>query len=116
MTGESPVDSCSLLRREGRITVKMLVVVYSDAVDEVVITAFKKADIGAYTKWKETLGEGTETEPKLGTHCWPGKNNVLAVVVEDEKVPVVSEIVRNLKTEYPKGGIKTFVLQVEDIL
>lgn len=95
---------------------KMLVVVYNDAVDEVMISEFKKAEVLGYTKWKETLGEGTETEPKLGTHCWPGKNNVLAVVVEDEAAVKITAIIRKLKSDHPKGGIRTFVLQVEETI
>lgn len=95
---------------------KMLVLVYSDAVGEAVITAFKKAEVKGYTKWKEAYGEGTETEPKLGTHYWPGKNNVLAVVIEDEKVPAITEVIKKLKSEHPKGGIKTFILQVEETI
>lgn len=95
---------------------KMLVMVYSDAVGEEIITAFKKADIKGYTKWKEAYGEGTETEPKLGTHYWPGKNNVLAVVLEDEKVPAITDLIKQLKQEHPKGGIKTFILQVEETI
>jgi nitrogen regulatory protein PII len=94
---------------------KMLIFVYNEAVDESVIAAFKKADIKGYTKWKETYGEGTETEPKLGTHYWPGKNNVLAVVVEDDKIPVITEIIRELKKEHPTVGLKVFVLQTEEI-
>jgi nitrogen regulatory protein PII len=93
---------------------KMLVVVYNDAVDELIISAFKKAGVDGYTKWKEALGEGTETEPKLGTHCWPGKNNVLAVVVDDQAALKVIDIIRQLKSDHPQGGIKTFVLQVEE--
>jgi nitrogen regulatory protein PII len=95
---------------------KMLVVIYNDAVDEVMISAFKKAEVHGYTKWKETLGEGTETEPKLGTHCWPGKNNVLAVVIDDEEAVRITEIIRKLKSDNPKGGIRTFILQVEDTI
>jgi len=95
---------------------KMLVIVYSDAVDEVMINAFKKSGIHGYTKWKEALGEGTETEPKLGTHCWPGRNNVLMAVVEDEAVLKISNTIKKLKSEHPQGGIKTFVLQVEETI
>jgi len=92
---------------------KMLIVVYNDAIDETIIGAFKEAQVKGYTKWKETLGEGDETEPKLGTHYWPGRNNVLAVVLDDEKVPVVTDVIKGLKIQYPKSGIKTFILQVE---
>jgi nitrogen regulatory protein PII len=95
---------------------KMLIVVYNDAIDETILSAFKEAEVKGYTKWKETLGEGNETEPKLGTHYWPGRNNVLAVVMEDEKVPVVTNIIKELKTKHPKSGIKTFILQVEETI
>ena len=95
---------------------KMLIIVYNDAIDETIITAFKDAQVKGYTKWKEALGEGNETEPKLGTHYWPGRNNVLAVVLEDEKVPVITDILKELKTKYPKSGIKTFILQVEETI
>jgi hypothetical protein len=95
---------------------KMLIVVYNDTIDETIITAFKEAQVKGYTKWKETLGEGDETEPKLGTHYWPGRNNVLAVVLDDEKVPVIIDIIKELKMKYLKSGIKTFILQVEEII
>ncbi len=95
---------------------KMLIVVYNDAIDETVITAFKNAEVKGYTKWRETLGEGNETEPKLGTHYWPGRNNVLAVVVEDKKVSIITDIIKGLKAKYPKSGIKTFILQVEETI
>jgi len=95
---------------------KMLVIIYNDAVDEAMINAFKESGIHGYTKWKEALGEGTETEPKLGTHCWPGKNNVLTVVVEDKAALKISETIKKLKSEHPHGGIKTFILQVEETI
>jgi hypothetical protein len=95
---------------------KMLIIVYNDAIDEAIITAFKEGQVKGYTKWKETLGEGDETEPKLGTHYWPGRNNVLAVVLEDEKVPVITGIIKELKIRYPKSGIKTFILKVEETI
>jgi hypothetical protein len=95
---------------------KLLIIVYSDALDETIMMAFKEADVKGYTKWKETFGEGNETEPKLGTHYWPGRNNVLAVVLEDEKVPIITDIIRGLKSKYPKSGIKTFILRVEETI
>jgi hypothetical protein len=95
---------------------KMFIVVYNDAIDETLVSAFKEADIAGYTKWRETLGEGEESEPKLGTHFWPGRNNVLAVVLDDERVPVLSDIIKKLKTRYPKTGIRSFILQVEDTI
>ncbi len=95
---------------------KMLILVYNEALDEAVIGAFKRLAIHGYTKWKEAYGEGTETEPKLGTHVWPGKNYVLAAVVEDEIAPSIADAIKKLKSEHPKGGIKAFRLQVEEAI
>ena len=95
---------------------KMFIVVYNDAIDETLINTFKDARITGYTKWRETLGEGAESEPKLGTHFWPGRNNVLAVVLEDERVPAISDIIKKLKARYPKTGIRSFILQVEETI
>jgi hypothetical protein len=37
-------------------------------------------------------------------------------VVEDEAMPEVSDMIRQLKREHPKAGLKTFVLQVEETI
>jgi nitrogen regulatory protein PII len=94
---------------------KMLIVVYNDAIDESIIAAFKEAEVKG-TQSGRDAGRGNETEPKLGTHYWPGRNNVLAVVLEDEKVSAITDIIRQLKSRYPKSGIKTFILQVEETI
>ena len=65
---------------------KMFLIIYCEAADEEVVGALKEAGIHGYTKMVEARGEGTETEPKLGTHCWPGKNNILLMAVADEEV------------------------------
>ncbi len=62
---------------------KMMFVIYSREADEDVVAAFKRAGIGGYTKMKDVCGEGRETEPKLGSHVWPGINHALFVVLHD---------------------------------
>ena len=47
--------------------------------DENVLDAFKKSGFKAYTKMGGLMGEGEESEPKLGTHYWPGNNNALII-------------------------------------
>lgn len=95
---------------------KMAVIVYSGAVDDVVMAALKKVKVEGFTEWQGVLGEGRETGPKLGTHCWPGKNNVLALVVEDEVLPALREIIVEIKRLHPKAGLKTFILPVEETI
>jgi hypothetical protein len=93
---------------------KMFMVVYHEAADEYVIAAFKKAGVRSYTKMKECHGEGTETEPKLGTHIWPGRNNILILALQDQDVPAVTDLIRQLRKEHPRAGVKGFCLPMDE--
>ena len=95
---------------------KMFFIVYSRAADYDVISRLKSAGIKGYTKMKDVSGEGTETEPKLGTHCWPGENNVLYIAVEDDEVQRVCEVIRALRKSHPRAGVKGFVLPMVEII
>jgi hypothetical protein len=93
---------------------KMFLIIYCESADEDVIAALKEAGIRGYTKMVEARGEGTETEPKLGTHCWPGKNNILFMALPDDQISGITERVRKLKHEHPRAGVRTFLLPMED--
>jgi hypothetical protein len=93
---------------------KMFLIVYCESADEDVIAALKEAGIHGYTKMVEARGEGTETEPKLGTHCWPGRNNVLFMALPDEEITRVSERMHRLKEQHPRAGIRSFLLPMEE--
>jgi hypothetical protein len=93
---------------------KMFLIIYCEAADEDVIAAIKEIGVHGYTKMVEARGEGTETEPKLGTHCWPGKNNVLMMAVADGEVLRLKERIRLLKEEHPRAGVKSFILPMEE--
>ncbi len=96
---------------------KMIFLVYSQATDYDVIASLKKLGIRGYTKMEKACGEGTETEPKLHTHTWPGENNVIFMAVDDDgSVPVIIEEVRRMKVEHPRAGLKAFILPMEEIV
>ena len=93
---------------------KMFLIIYGEAADEDVIDALKEAGVHGYTKMVEARGEGTETEPKLGTHFWPGKNNILFMAVADEEIPRISERIREIKQDHPRAGVRGFLLPMEE--
>ncbi len=93
---------------------KMFVIVYSSACDDYVIEAITRGGIKAYTKWREVLGKGTETGPKL-TYS-QGDNDVLSIVVDDKDAKMLKEIVVSLRKENPTAGIKCFIMPVEEML
>lgn len=93
---------------------KMFLLIYCEAADENVIAAIKEAGVHGYTKMVEAQGEGTETEPKLGTHCWPGKNNVMLMAVADAEVAGINQRIRMLKEQHPRSGVRSFLLPMEE--
>lgn len=94
----------------------MFVIIYCDAADEAVIAALKEAGVEAYTKMVDARGEGTETEPKLGTHFWPGRNNVLLAAVANAETARLEAGLRELKREHPRAGIRGFLLPMEELV
>lgn len=93
---------------------KMFLVLYGEASDYDIIKAFKDAGFRSYTKMEGATGEGTDSEPKLGTHYWPGKNNALFLAVPDEDIAGLCALVRKVKAEHPRAGVKAFALPVEE--
>jgi hypothetical protein len=94
---------------------KMFLIIYCEAADEDVIAALKESGVRGYTKMVEAQGEGTETEPKLGTHCWPGKNNVLFMAMADDEIHRLDARLRELKQMHPRAGIRSFLLPMEEV-
>ncbi|MGQ5491107.1 PG0541 family transporter-associated protein, partial [Thauera sp. ZXT1-4] len=82
--------------------------------DEDVIDAFKKGGVRAYTKMREVRGEGTDTVPKLGTQCWPGKNNALFIAASDDEVSRIKEAILEIRKSHPRSGVKGFILPMEE--
>ena len=93
---------------------KMFFVLYAEASDEDIVTALKEEGFKAYTKMCGLMGEGEESEPKLGTHYWPGNNNALFLAVRDEKIRPLCELVRKLKVEHPRAGLRAFTFPLEE--
>ena len=95
---------------------KMVLIAYCEAADYEIIAAIKEAGIKGYTKFTEVLGEGAETQPRLGTQCWPGKNNFLAIAVEEKELETLISTLKELKRRHRKAGIKVFVTPVDEVI
>ena len=95
---------------------KMFIIVYSWAIDDEVITAITNSGLKAYTKWTKVLGCGTETDPKMGSQLWPGENDVLTVVINNEDADKVKEVVLNLRNAHPRSGVRCFIVPVEEMI
>jgi nitrogen regulatory protein PII len=93
---------------------KMFVLVYASMIDDYVIAAITKGGINAYTKWIGVHGTGPETGPKL--RYKQGDNHVLTIVVSNEDADKVRDVVLKLRKEYSFGGVRCFVVPVEEMI
>ena len=62
-------------------------------------------------------GQGSHTgEPHFGTHAWPSVNNAILTVVEDDRVRLLMNYLKELDREYDNLGLRAFVWNVEDMI
>lgn len=94
---------------------KMVMIIYNEAIDEEVMDSLQSCCIEHFTKWQRVLGKGQASDPHLDTSVWPGVNNVCMTVVDDIKVKPILSKIKELRTRLGKEGIKAFVLPVEEI-
>ena len=95
---------------------KQVEIIYNEAIEMELQACLKHKGITTFTRLEHVSGVGTHSEPHMGSHVWPGENNLLFIVSDDENVPKILECVRNLKKKKLKEGIKAFVLPVEEIV
>ncbi len=94
---------------------KMVMVVYNEAMDMEVMEALESCVLENYTKVKGIYGKGSTSGTHLGSDVWPGKNNILYVSCEEEKKDSLLSCVKKLRKKLGKEGIKAFVWPLEEV-
>ncbi len=94
---------------------KMLMIVYNEAMDNEVMEALESCVMKNYTKISKVFGRGASSGTHLGNDIWPGLNNIIYIVCEEPQIKKMLSAVRKLRKEVGHEGIKAFVLPVEEI-
>jgi len=83
---------------------KMVMVIYNEAIDLEVMEMLRKCAVVNYTKITAAFGKGATSGTHLGNDIWPGRNNILFVTCE-EKQPASCWIVSEayVRRWAPKG-------------
>ena len=89
----------------------MVYIVYDRAIDEELDETLNNLEIQYYTKWKDVSGIG-RNDPHLGDHVWPGLNNVLMIVIDNDKKDTLLERIRSLQSSFVSVGLRAFVVPV----
>jgi nitrogen regulatory protein PII len=94
---------------------KMVMVVYNEAIDAEVMEVLEKCGLRNYTKITAVYGRGSSSGTHLGNDIWPGRNNILYVACDEKQVKEMLSCVRELRKKLDKEGIKAFLLPIEDV-
>ena len=94
---------------------KMVFIMFGEAINSEVFDILKQHSIHHYTKWTRVLGAGNASGPHLSSHIWPKGNNVLALAVKDNIAPALLESIRRLRAEHGSEGVKAFTLPIEEM-
>lgn len=95
---------------------KLILLVYKASLEDRVNQILKLCKIEGYTKVPRIYGAGKTSGPRLGTHSWPGENSLLFLVGDEGTKERFLKEVKKLKDILKKGGLKAFVLEVEEVI
>jgi nitrogen regulatory protein PII len=95
---------------------KMLWVIYSEALDEEIITALEAAGVECFTRWTGVHGRGKKAGPRMDTTVWPGANNAAMFVLDDATAAKAMDVIRVIRAKAGAEGIsaKAFLMSVEE--
>lgn len=94
---------------------KMVMIVYNEALDNEVMEILKDCALKSYTKITEVFGCGISSGTHLGTDIWPGRNNILYVACEEKESKQIITSVKEIRKSLGIEGIKAFLIPLEEM-
>ena len=94
---------------------KLFLTIYDVTYDEDVMETLNNCGVIGFTKWDRVQGKGPNSVPKLDTAVWPGYNNAVAVVANDDNEEIVRESLRAVAKRLHGSGIITYELPVNEV-
>ena len=94
---------------------KMVVLVYNEAIDMEVMEILEGSPVKNYTKVLGVYGRGELSGIHLGNDVWPGRNNILYVACDEAQSKKILASVKELRKKLGHEGVKAFILPIEDL-
>ena len=94
---------------------KMVMVVYNEAMDMEVMEVLENCAMKNYTKITGVFGRGSASGTHLGNDIFPGRNNALYIACEENQAKQILSCVKELRKKLSHEGIKAFVLPLEEL-
>ncbi len=93
---------------------RMLMIVYNEALDNELMEVLGDFKIQGYTKIPKVFGKGITSGAHLGTDIWPGLNNILYVACQEPDSKRLIQGIKDLRNKAGQEGIKAFVLPLDE--
>lgn len=96
---------------------KAVMITLDQAHYDQIVDNLSRLNIRGFTAWKEVYGKGSSDGiPHYGSHAWPSVNNAILTMVDDDKVPLLLNYLKELDSEAAYLGLRAFVWNVEDTI
>lgn len=94
---------------------KALFISYDQSISERVLNILDNNKVRGYTLFPITHGRGSfNGDPHLGTHAWPAVNSTILAMLDNTKLPVLMEQLRELDAQTQLQGMRAFVWDITD--
>jgi len=96
---------------------KSILIIYEQALQPEIQEMMRIHNVRGFTQLQNVSGKGTNSgEPHLGTHAWPALNDVMIIVVEDQRVQPILDTLKQIDKDSKILGIRAFVWNIEAMI
>lgn len=96
---------------------KAVMILLDQAHYDKIVEDLSSLNIRGFTSWKEVFGKGSKDGyPHYGSHAWPSVNNAILTIVEDDRVPLLLDYLKELDKESANLGLRAFVWNIEHMI
>lgn len=93
---------------------KAIFIACDQAHHEKIIDILSRSNCRGFTGFGTVQGRGTRTgEPHFGSHAWPSLAEAIITMVDDDRVDIILQRLKEIDDEKPKLGLRAFVWNVE---
>ncbi len=101
-------------KKDSAMRVRMEII-FSQALEEDFLQAFKENDIGKhFTKFETVMGAGFST-PHLGNDVWPQCNMMFIIYCSKDEAKKIRQVVQKLRKQFITEGIACFMSQAIEL-
>lgn len=92
---------------------KLLMLIFDETFEDQVRQKLQQAGIEHFTVIPGAFGQGPSSEPRWGTHVWPGHNVIYLIHLSASRLEALRPLLDDLKTLLAGRGFKALVWNAE---